>query len=246
MDDGRNVQRVHPRSREVMPYNRPSRFWDGGRHYFGHRIHHLPPHYIPHVFCGLTYYLCNDIWYRSWGGCYYVCRPPFGWCFDPVADIVYATCRFAYYNDVYCTYNTINENARIITQQNEVIAANNAAIAAQNETMALNSQKASQSRNLANSLGLVQSYADAATEYFYDDGVFYVKGADGKYTVIVPPAGALVQDLPEDYDTIVLGGNEYYKVDDTVYRCVVVDGSAYFEVLGQLTGELAEKYNLNQ
>jgi hypothetical protein len=29
-------------------------------------------------------------------------------------------------------------------------------------------------------------------------------------------------------------GNEYYKVDDTIYRVVVIEGKPYFEVLGQL------------
>ena len=90
------------------------------------------------------------------------------------------------------------------------------------------------SGTLANSLGLVQSYADAGTQYFYNDGVFYVKGADGQYKVIVPPAGALVESLPDDYETIELQGQTYYKVDDTVYRMVVSDGKALFEVLGQI------------
>jgi hypothetical protein len=61
--------------------------------------------------------------------------------------------------------------------------------------------------------------------------------ANGRYTVIIPPAGALVETLPEDYDIVVLAdGNEYYKVDDTVYRVTIVEGKPYFEVLGQLIG----------
>lgn len=229
-----------------MPYNRPARFWNHGHHCFGYRVTYLPSHYVRHYYCGIPYYLCDGIWYRHYHNCYYVCRPPFGYIFDPIAaDIVLATCRFAYYNDVYNSYNVINENAQLIMSQNETIAANNALIAQQNADIAMNSQRAQAAYATASSIGAVQSYADASTEYFYQDGVFYVKNADGQYTVIVPPAGALVDELPDDYDTVTIEGVEYYKVDDTLYRMTIVDGKACFEVLGQLTGELAEKYNYN-
>ena len=88
---------------------------------------------------------------------------------------------------------------------------------------------------LANELGLIQSYAAAGSTYYYQDGVFYAMDANGQYSVIVPPAGALVEALPEDYDLITLAdGNEYYLVDDTVYKVTIVEGKPYFEVLGQL------------
>ena len=87
---------------------------------------------------------------------------------------------------------------------------------------------------LANGLGLAQTYADSGSSYFYQDGVFYVQGADGQYYVIVPPAGALVESLPEDYETVILDGNQYYKVDNTIYRMVINDGKPYFEVVGQI------------
>ena len=35
---------------------------------------------------------------------------------------------------------------------------------------------------------------------------------------------------------------QFYKVDDTIYEMTIVDGAAYFQVLGQLTGELAERF----
>ena len=87
---------------------------------------------------------------------------------------------------------------------------------------------------LAGSLGLSQSHPSGGNTYYYQDGVFYTLGSDGNYVVIVPPAGALVETLPDDAETIILDGNEYYKVDDTVYRVTVSEGRAYFEVLGQL------------
>ena len=90
------------------------------------------------------------------------------------------------------------------------------------------------SYDLANELGLIQSYAAVSSEYFYQDGVFYMMDSDGEYKVIVPPAGALVETLPEDYEMVTLGGEEYYKVDDTVYKVTLSDGKPFFEVLGQL------------
>lgn len=214
----------------------PAHFSHHGYHSYGHYRHALPPRYVVRHYWGRDYYYYNDIWYRYYAGRYWVCRPPFGYVFTPLADALYTACSFAYYFDRLHYYDTVNENANTIVAQNETIAANNAVIASQNETIARNAALAQASGDLANSLGLVQSFASADTEYFYNDGVFYVKGADGQYTVIVPPAGALVDTLPEDYEQIELGGNTYYKVDDTIYRATVSpEGKACFEVLGQMT-----------
>ncbi len=241
---GRNIERIPPRHRDPMPFGRAVRFWDGGHHYFGYRVSYLPSRYVRVVHWGVPYYVLDGIYYRRYGTYYYVCRPPFGVVFDTVLDnLVYSVCNFAYYYDVYNTYRTINENAQTIASQNATIAANNATIARQNADIALNAERAAKSYKEADRLGLVQSYADAGVEYYYEDGVFFIKDKDGKYVTIVPPAGALVQELPDDYDTITIDGEEYYKVDDTVYRITIIDGSPYFEVLGQLTGALAEKYN---
>ena len=87
---------------------------------------------------------------------------------------------------------------------------------------------------LAGQLGLSQSYADASNTYYYQDGVFYSIAPDGQYYVIVPPAGALVEKLPEDFETIYLGGEKYFKVDDTIYQFTVSEGKPYFEVIGQM------------
>ena len=242
---GHNMERIPPRRRDPMPFDRAVRFWDGGHHYFGYRVSYLPPRYTRVEYWGVPYYLLDGIYYRYYGGHYYISRPPFGVIVDAVLDnILYTACNFAYYYDVYNTYRTINENAKTIASQNATIAANNATIARQNADIALNSDRAARSYKEADRLGLVQSYADAGVEYFYQDGVFFIKDKNGKYVTIVPPAGALVQELPDDYDTITLDGEEYYKVDDTVYKLTIIDGSPYFEVLGQMTGALAQKYDL--
>ena len=40
-----------------------------------------------------------------------------------------------------------------------------------------------------------------------------------------------------------MDGMDFYKVDDTVYRLTLVEGKPYLEVLGQMYGKLASKYN---
>ena len=220
-----------------MRWDRPSYFWTNHNHCYGHRVRILPANVISHIFFGHTYYCYNDIWYRPYGGYYVVCRPPYGTSLaaNLIADMAWTAVRLSYYTTAINTYSQINENNRYIAEQNEIIARNNATIAAQNAAIAQGQQLAQASYTLANQLGLVQSYAAAGTEYFYQDGVFYAMDAAGQYKVIVPPAGALVETLPEDYDLVTLNdGNEYYKVDDTVYRITISEGKPYFEVLGQL------------
>ena len=230
------VRKVHPRERDFVVYSTPSFFWSRNNHYYGHRVRILPSHARRHIYFGVTYYCYNDIWYRPYGGYYIVCRPPRGTVLaaNLIADIAWTAVRLSYYNTVANTYRTINENNEYIAQQNAIIAQNNATIAAQNQTIAMNQQLADQAYTLANELGLVQSYAAADGSYFYQDGVFYTMDSKGDYQVIVPPAGALVETLPEDYDMVTLAGNDYYKVDETVYKVTISDGKPYFEVLGQL------------
>lgn len=240
-----NVHRIPPRDRDFMHYDRPSHFYDHHHpHCFGFRVEVLPPRYKVVRYFGIDYYIYNDVYYRPYRGHYIVCRPPFGVTIArSVVDISFATVNFAYYSNVYRTFGAIDANNRYIDQQNRIIAQNNATIMAQNRAIAMNPNSALSSYEIANRLGLVQSYAYADRNYFYQDGVFYIVNAGGQYQVIVPPAGALVQNLPEDYDIITLGGVQYYRVDDTVYRLTLVSGSPYLEVLGQMYGQLARDYN---
>lgn len=228
--------KVHPKDRDFIVYDRPAHFWTGHNHCYGHRVKILPSHVRRHIYHGITYYCYNDIWYRPYGGHYVVCRPPFGTILaaNLIADMTWAAVRMSYYYTVANTYSRISENNAYIAQQNAIIAQNNATIAAQNQMIAMNGQLASEAYGLADRLGLVQSYAAAGSSYFYQDGVFYMMDSDGEYKVIVPPAGALVETLPEDYEMVTLNDDEYYKVDDTVYRVIISEGKPYFEVLGQL------------
>lgn len=240
-----NVHRIPPRDRDFMHYDRPGHFYDHHHpHCFGFRVEVLPPRYKVVRYFGIDYYIYNDVYYRPYRGHYIVCRPPFGVTIArSVVDISFATVNFAYYSNVYRTFGAIDANNRYIDQQNRIIAQNNATIMAQNRAIAMNPNSALSSYEIANRLGLVQSYAYADRNYFYQDGVFYIVNAGGQYQVIVPPAGALVQNLPEDYDIITLGGVQYYRVDDTVYRLTLVSGSPCLEVLGQMYGQLARDYN---
>ena len=240
-----NVHRIPPRDRDFMHYDRPGHFYDHHHpHCFGFRVEVLPPRYNVVRYFGIDYYIYNDVYYRPYRGHYIVCRPPFGVTIArSVVDISFATVNFAYYSNVYRTFGAIDANNSYIDQQNRIIAQNNATIMAQNRAIAMNPTSALSSYEIANRLGLVQSYAYADRNYFYQDGVFYIVNAGGQYQVIVPPAGALVQNLPEDYDIITLGGVQYYRVDDTVYRLTLVSGSPYLEVLGQMYGQLARDYN---
>lgn len=241
-----NVHRIPPRERDFLPYDRPGHFYAHGHHHcFGFRVEVLPPRYEVRRYFGVDYYFYNNVYYRPYHGHYIVCRPPFGVTVRAsLADIAFATVNFAYYSNVYRAYSAIDANNRYIDQQNRIIAQNNATIMAQNREIAMNPNAATSSYEIANRLGLVQSYAYADKNYYYDDGVFYIINDYGEYQVIVPPAGALVQKLPEDYDTLVLNNNQYYRVDDTVYRLTLVQGTPFLEVLGQMYGNMARTYNI--
>jgi hypothetical protein len=142
--------------------------------------------------------------------------------------------KLAYYSSVVRTYDLVTDNNAYIAQQNAIIAQNNAVIAAQNQAIAQSDALAQAAYNKAQRLGLVQSYAAADMEYYYQNGVFYVLDMDGEYRVIIPPAGAIVDSLPSDRKTVTLGGEVFYQVDDTIYQSRNIDGVLYFEVLGQL------------
>lgn len=242
--DNHSVQRIHPCDRDFIQHEKLHHFYGHHPHYFGYRVQILPPGYVRHTYFGVNYYVCNDIYYRPFRGHYVVCRPPFGVVVNAaLADLAFSAVRFSYYSNVYNTYRAINENNRYIDQQNRIIARNNATIMAQNQAIAMNPGMAKSAYQIAEQLGLMQSYAYADREYYYEDGVFYIINDNGRYQTIVPPAGALVQSLPDDYDIITLGGVEYYRVDDTVYRLTLVEGAPYLEVLGQMYGSMARKYN---
>lgn len=88
---------------------------------------------------------------------------------------------------------------------------------------------------LADRMGLRVNYANPSVDYYYDDGVFFYRKR-GRYVTAVPPSGAIVEYLSDDYDVIYFDDAEYYLVYNTVYRAIAVDGRAFFEVIGQYRG----------
>ena len=245
VDDRHNMYRVPPRHRDPMPWDRPGYFWGDHPHYYGYRIHTPPPHWRRISHWGIDYYFYNGLYYRPFGGEYVICRPPFGTPLEVAIDrAIFRAVRFAYYCDTYRTYSRTFDYYNVIARQNLIIAQQNARLIAQNSAYAINSNRALTAYELAEKLGLVQSYAYANSEYFYQDGVFYTISASGVYSTIVPPAGALVTSLPDDYEVIVMNGVEYYMVDNTVYRTTLFEGVPYLEVLGQMYGSLYSQYNV--
>lgn len=224
---------VGPEHRDFIDRGHASRYYHGGPHYFGYRVRALPPGYSRYRYYGRDYFFLDGIYYRFWDGFYHICRPPFGIVTAAIDAALMSLVRFSYYNTYYRTYDSIADNYATIDAQNRTIAQNNAIIAAQNSAVAQAAQTANDAASLAASLGLIQSYAGANTQYYYQDGVFYIVNASGQYITIIPPAGALIENLPDDYKVITLKGDTYFQVDNTVYRTVVVDGAPLFEVLGQ-------------
>ena len=245
VDDRHNMYRVAPRQRDPLAWDRPGHFYGDAPHYYGYRIHSIPPSWRRISHWGIDYYYHNGIYYRPYGGSYVICRPPFGTPLERAIDrAVLRAIRFAYYYDTYRTYDSVFDYYNVIARQNLIIAQQNARIIARHSNYAINSNKALSAYELANRMGLVQSYAYANSEYFYQDGVFYTVSPSGVFTTIVPPAGALVTSLPDDYEVIVMNGIEYYLVDNTVFRTTVFEGEPYLEVLGQMYGSLYSQYNI--
>ena len=65
------------------------------------------------------------------------------------------------------------------------------------------------------------------------DGVFYrLRGR--YYHVIEPPIGAIIPQIPADYEVVMMNGETCYRVEDALYRMVVLSGRICFEVIANL------------
>ena len=207
-----NPRPVHRGPAYARPYleprHRPIPYHHYGYHYFGHRIHTLPIGYSLIRIGYRDYYYYDGIYYRPyWDGGYYICRPPLG---TRIAATLF---------DVAMTTIAIN------TIRNEIERARAAAelssyYAAQNANYVVRTSDDYYNANLVNQAG---------QNYYYQDGVFYTL-KDGEYCVIEAPIGALVDEIPEDYDEIELGGKTYYQVEDTLFKPTIIDGKLRFEV----------------
>lgn len=241
---------VHPCEHDFVSYKYIGHYYDPGNHYFGYRVMRIPSRAYRITYHNHVYYCYNGIYYTPYGSYYRVCRPPFETVleYEIGRALNMYRCKFGYYYSQQRVYDAVYRNNKYIDEQYEIIARNNELIAQQNAMIAkqnalieygaaANSNGkllASQAYQSAQTNGLYQSYANANADYYYQDGVFYLMN-NGKYQVIVPPAGALVEYIPEDYTVITLrDGTPAYRVDDTVYKVTVKEGIAYFEVMGQM------------
>ena len=74
-------------------------------------------------------------------------------------------------------------------------------------------------------------------EYYYDQGVFYLKG-NGGYTVVSAPLGAKIKTLPSGYETVSVdeSSTKYYYYGGTFYE-KIADG---YKVVAPLAGTIVE------
>lgn len=177
-----------------------------GHHYYGYRVKTLPiGHTVVH-YGGVSYHFHNGIYYRPYGVEYVICRPPVGAYFArSLFDLTLTSIKI----------NMLTNAARK--------AARAATLAA--EYAAINS-----SYRVRTASQIAETIAYDNQDYYYDDGVFYII-KNGNYYVIEPPVGALVTQLPYDYEVITLRGDDYYIVDNALYEVVVIDGNLYFQVM---------------
>ncbi len=88
---------------------------------------------------------------------------------------------------------------------------------------------------IAEGLNLRQTFSYPDINYYYEDGIFFRRSYYGNgFEVVAPPAGALVSQIPDDFDMFTWYGHELYQVEDTIYRPVVVNGIPMLEVVGQV------------
>jgi Family of unknown function (DUF6515) len=80
----------------------------------------------------------------------------------------------------------------------------------------------------------------AGDEYWYDAGVFYLKG-DGGYTVVSAPIGAKIKTLPSGYETITLDDNtKNYYYGGTFYEKTSAGYTVVAPVAGSVVTNVSE------
>lgn len=71
------------------------------------------------------------------------------------------------------------------------------------------------------------------SQFFYSGGYFY-QYDNNQYTVVEPPVGAAVNTLPDDAQSIVINGQQYYEVNGVYYTQITKDdGSIAYQVAGK-------------
>lgn len=69
-------------------------------------------------------------------------------------------------------------------------------------------------------------------QYYYYFGTYYrYIELTREYEVVTPPVGAIVESIPDGYETVVINGETYYIVDDAQYKAVIYNGEIWYEVI---------------
>lgn len=80
-------------------------------------------------------------------------------------------------------------------------------------------------------------------QYYYSDGLYY-QYDNNQYTVVEPPVGAEVKNLPEKAQSIVINGQQYYELNGVYYQAVTKDdGTIVYQIAGK-DGELNTNLNV--
>ncbi len=70
-------------------------------------------------------------------------------------------------------------------------------------------------------------------QYYYSAGLFYQYN-NNQYTVVEPPIGAAIKDLPDNAQSIVINGVQYYELNGVYYEPITKDdGSVVYQVAGK-------------
>lgn len=81
-------------------------------------------------------------------------------------------------------------------------------------------------------------------QYYYSDGYYYQRDNDN-YTVVEPPLGAILNQVPAGANSIMIDGEQYYELNGVYYQAVTKDdGSTGYQIAGK-DGELSTGANDN-
>ncbi|MCF0167108.1 MAG: hypothetical protein HUJ93_00475 [Bacteroidales bacterium] len=190
--------------------HKPVAAYQVGEHNFGYRTDRLPFGAKDVVYNNKHYYYHNGVFYKKyWLGGYVVCRPPKG--------INFASASF-------------NIALQVAILNNVIDAARQAKYAAKLSKAYYDINDRYGIRSLKDYEAVIH---DNNATYYYQDGVFYTL-IKGKYYVVEAPIGALVTELPYDYEEVYIEGETFYLVENTLYKVTVLDGALYFEVVCNL------------
>lgn len=70
-------------------------------------------------------------------------------------------------------------------------------------------------------------------QYFYSDGYYYQYN-DNNYTVVEPPLGAIMNQLPAGAKSLMIDGEQYYELNGVYYQAITKDdGTTGYQIAGK-------------